>query len=95
MSTKAIPGFGGKCFKKAVNASNPPADAPIPTIGNNCLGVFEGWVFSFLASVFGGSLERGAGFGDFDGLERFLLIQISCGLGTTNFHGAHICFGRK
>jgi hypothetical protein len=77
MSTKAIPGFDGKCFKKAVNASKPPADAPIPTIGNDGLDVVEGWTFSLLASVFGRSFELEAGFGDFDGLEPFLLIRIS------------------
>src|SRR5215467_11190806 len=33
-NTKAIPGFAGKAFRRCVNASSPPADAPTPTTGN-------------------------------------------------------------
>src|SRR5262249_42747126 len=28
-----MPGFGGKAFKRLVNASRPPAEAPTPTAG--------------------------------------------------------------
>src|SRR5215469_2383463 len=33
-NTKAIPGFAGRAFRRCVNASSPPADAPTPTTGN-------------------------------------------------------------
>src|SRR5581483_6253074 len=34
INTKAIPQSAGRCSKKRWNASIPPAEAPIPTIGN-------------------------------------------------------------
>src|SRR2546422_7633356 len=34
-STNAMPVRGGKCLSNCVIASKPPADAPMPTIGND------------------------------------------------------------
>ncbi|HLK21681.1 MAG TPA: hypothetical protein VKT81_22185 [Bryobacteraceae bacterium] len=78
MTTNAIPGFDGKCFKKAVKASNPPAEAPTPTIGNDWLRVGKGRLFRLFDSTF----CLGAGFDDFGGLDVFFLIRISCRAGT-------------
>src|ERR1700730_7028509 len=38
-NTYAIPVVAGSCFKRWVKASSPPAEAPIPTIGNEGIGV--------------------------------------------------------
>jgi hypothetical protein len=35
--TKAMPLFLGTCLRKCSKASNPPADAPMPTMGNQPL----------------------------------------------------------
>src|SRR5207248_11566967 len=32
-TTKVMPVFGGKCRNRSMAASNPPADPPMPTIG--------------------------------------------------------------
>ena len=40
--TNAMPHFGGTCFRNCSNASSPPADAPMPTIGNATLGFGAG-----------------------------------------------------
>jgi hypothetical protein len=40
--TNAIPVFGGKWCNSSIAASNPPADPPIPTMGQlKSFGVFE------------------------------------------------------
>src|SRR5713101_341657 len=45
-----MPESDGRCLRKAVNASRPPADAPMPTIGNE---------FSFVSGLL---IARGATF---------------------------------
>src|SRR5580658_2388303 len=42
MSTNAMPGSDGRCERNAVNASKPPADAPTPATGNDCVGPIGG-----------------------------------------------------
>jgi hypothetical protein len=41
-TTKAIPGCGGMPRKNPSSASTPPAEAPMPTIGNGALSVTGG-----------------------------------------------------
>ncbi len=41
--TKLIPVSAGRCLSSCVNASSPPADAPIPTMGNESSGPFGGF----------------------------------------------------
>src|SRR5689334_22748278 len=43
MTTTAIPVWGGRNLSSCVTAARPPAEAPIPTTGNEANGSF-GWV---------------------------------------------------
>ena len=49
--TKPIPLSGGIAFRNAVATSNPPADMPIPAIGNGSLG------FAIFCAVRGSGLD--------------------------------------
>jgi hypothetical protein len=55
-----MPESSGKCFSNSVNASNPPADAPTPTIEKVEVGTARGGR---------AERERGKGADDFDALR--------------------------
>jgi hypothetical protein len=60
-----MPVFAGKCCSKRVNASNPPAEAPMPTIGKNGLE----------------TLAKGMSLAAVSTLTDFFLLVCSCSAG--------------
>jgi hypothetical protein len=56
INTKVIPVSGGSAFSKAVNASRPPAEAPIPTTGKTVVSEAFLGDRRFLATVLLGTL---------------------------------------
>lgn len=73
MTTNAMPVSEGKALKKARSASNPPAEAPMPTIVNP-LSLLEGSTGAFTSFSFDFFVGRGDCF-DLSGLLWLLFLE--------------------
>ena len=81
--TKAMPLPCGTCFRNSSRASSPPAEAPMPTMGNT---------FCVLGSSRPGGMEAAGPFFRIFGLDVFfmvgILISIEGGIRRATFYKA-------